>query len=309
MAPPRTPIAAVVVAVLVLVAGCGTDDPVAQDQADTAAPAPAGTDTSTPTTSTPSAAIDDSTPDTAEPAEDAGSDEAGFVRYRVEVVATHPHDTGAYTQGLEVVDGLLLESTGLRGESSLRVVEPTTGRVIRSVALDPELFGEGATVVGDEVWQLTWTSEQAIVHGLDDLAERRRVAYRGEGWGLCATPERLVMSDGSNRLTFRDPATFDELGSIEVTDEAGPVAKLNELECVDGMVWANVYQTTRLVVVDPDDGRVVGEADLSGLVPPGFEGDGDNVANGIANDPDTGRFWLTGKRWPVTYEVELVPES
>ena len=224
------------------------------------------------------------------------------------MLATHPHDPSAFTQGLEVVDGLLLESTGLRGESTIRLVEPTTGEVVRSRPLDAELFGEGATVVGDEIWQLTWTSGRLLVHGLDDLEQQRQLTYGGEGWGLCAGPEHLVMSNGSSRLTIRDRATFEIVDAVEVTDPDGPVAKLNELECVGELVWANVYQTTSLVAIDPSDGRVVGSADLGDLVPPGFDGDASNVANGIAHDPATGHFWLTGKRWPTLYEVELIPE-
>ena len=231
-----------------------------------------------------------------------------MIDYRVEVVATHPHDPTAFTQGLEVVGDLLLESTGLRGESTIRLVEPTTGEVLRSRPLDPDLFGEGATVVDDEIWQLTWTSGRLLVHGLDDLEPRGQRIYGGEGWGLCAGPEHLIMSNGSSQLTIRDRTTFEIIDAVEVTDDDGPVARLNELECVGELVWANVYQTTRMVAIDPTDGRVVGSADLAGLVPPGFEGDGNNVANGIASDPATGRFWLTGKRWPVLYEVELIPE-
>ncbi len=231
------------------------------------------------------------------------------IDYALQVTETLPHDPNAYTQGLEVVDGLLVESTGLRGESSIRVVDPTTGQPIRATSLDDELFGEGATVVGDEIWQLTWTSETLLIHGLDDLTERRRLRYGGEGWGLCATADRLVMSDGSSALTFRDPTTFDPVGQVQVTDDGEPLGRLNELECVDGVVWANVYQTTMLVAIDPADGRVVGRADMAELVPDGFAGDSSNVANGIAHDPTTGRFYLTGKRWPVLYEVELVPVS
>lgn len=229
--------------------------------------------------------------------------------HRIEVVATHPHDAAAYTQGLEWTDGLLLESTGLRGESTIRLVDPASGEPRTVAALDETLFGEGATVVGERVWQLTWTSGVALQYRIDDLTEVQRVIYEGEGWGLCAADDRLVMSDGSSRLTFRDPDSFEVTGSIEVTRAGLPLDRINELECVDGLVWANVYQTTELVQVDPDDGRVVGTADMADLVPDGYEDDINDVANGIARHPETGRFWLTGKRWPVVYEVELVAES
>lgn len=253
------------------------------------------------TNSTPSAATSRST------AVRAGN--GGVTEYGIEIVATHPHDTEAYTQGLEMVGDLLLETTGLEGRSSVRLLAPRSGGIVRSSDLDPELFGEGATVVGDEVWQLTWRDGTLLVHGLDDLEERRRIGYEGEGWGLCATDDRLIMSDGSERLLFRDRRTFELLDSVTVVDGTTPVGRLNELECVGDLVWANVYQTTRLLAIDPSDGRVVGTADLSDLVPPGFEDSNDAVANGIAHDPTTGRFWLTGKLWPVLYEVELVPVS
>lgn len=289
----------VLTVLVVLATGCATGDGDTRGDTDAEArtDAEASTGAADPATTSPTTTA-------------TGPDEAdGVIEYEIEVVATHPHDTGAFTQGLELVDGLLLESTGVRGQSSLRLVEPTTGTPVRLTALDDDLFGEGATAFNGEVWQLTWTSETVIVHGLDDLAERRRIPYRGEGWGLCATDDRLIMSNGSSVLTIRDPVTFEVTDQIEVTDDGTPIGKLNELECVDGVVWANVYQTTRIVAIDPTDGHVVGRADLADLVPPGFEGDRTNVANGIANDPATGRFWLTGKRWPVVYEVELVPVS
>lgn len=284
---------------LVSAAGCGAGT---GDRSTT--PAPGSTPTDSMSTAPP--ATEATTPDSTSRVSPPPARPGAIVDLTVQIVATHPHDPGAYTQGLEMVDGLLLESTGLRGESTIRLVEPRTGEIRRSAALDPHHFGEGATVVDDEIWQLTWQSETLLVHGLDDLVERRRVPYRGDGWGLCATPERLIMSDGSSQLTLRDRNTFAPLGTVTVTADGVPVDKLNELECVDGMVWANVFQTTRLLAIDPTDGRVVAEADLRPLVPPGLEGDGSSVANGIAHDSTTGRFWLTGKLWPLMYEVELL---
>jgi len=223
------------------------------------------------------------------------------------VVATHPHDSTAYTQGLEFVGGQLLESTGRIGESSLRLVEPATGRVTSRVAVD-ELFAEGATVVGDAIYQLTWTEETLIVYDLDGLTERGRQSYEGEGWGLCLGTDGLVMSNGSSELTVRDRETFEVLDVVPVTDADGrPVVALNELECVEDRVWANIYQSDEIIEIDPATGQVTRSVDLSALVPDQYVGDSDNVLNGIAYDDETGRFWLTGKRWPVIYEVELVP--
>ncbi len=287
-----------ILAAVLLLGGCGGVDA----DGETSGAEPVASATGSPTTGTATVAPTPSTE------VGDGPDEPGpVVDYAIEVVATLPHDTSAFTQGLELVDGLLLESTGLRGASSIRLVEPTTGRPVRLAPIGDELFAEGATVVGDEVWQLTWTSGILLIHGLDDLTERRRLTYRGEGWGLCAGPDRLAMSDGSSWLTLRHPTTFEVVERVQILEDGSPVGPLNELECVGDLVWANVYQTTWLVAIDPGRGRVVGRVDLSELVPDGFGGDRTNVANGVAYDPDTGRFYLTGKRWPVLYEVELVP--
>jgi glutamine cyclotransferase len=221
-----------------------------------------------------------------------------------QVVATHPHDPSAYTQGLEEHEGLLLESTGRYGRSDRRWVEPTTGKVLAWVPLPPEQFGEGLTVAGSRVFQLTWREGQAHVADVETLQEERTIAYRGQGWGLCHDGDRLVMSDGSDTLRFRDPATFAETGTIEVTRDGAPVVDLNELECSDGLVWANVFQTSAIVAIEPDSGRVVAVVDASSLVPAGLEPGA--VLNGIARRPGTDTFWLTGKLWPVLYEVRLV---
>lgn len=243
------------------------------------------------------------------PLEPEVAEEAGVVVYQPVVLDTHPHAITSYTQGLEFVDGLLLESTGLRGESSILLADPETGEAVDSMDLAASLFGEGATVVGDEVYQLTWTSEVAIVRSLDDLSEVRRFEYEGPGWGLCLLDERLVMSNGSAELAFRDPETFEVLDTVQVSGPNGPIEEINELECVDGRVWANVFQTNRILELDPTTGALVGEVDLTELVPDGFEGDQALVLNGIAFNAATGRFWVTGKQWPVIYEVEFEPVS
>ncbi|WP_413768538.1 glutaminyl-peptide cyclotransferase [Rhodococcus pyridinivorans] len=233
----------------------------------------------------------------------------------VEVVATHPHDPEAFTQGLEIDEGELLEGTGRAGRSwvSAREVDLDGGTVTlaetertREPVLD-DLFGEGITVVGDEVWQLTWKDGTAVVRDRDTLLEKRRVDYDGEGWGLCAQPDRLVMSDGSAELIFRDPATFDELGRVTVHRDGRAVSKLNELECTeDGRVWANVWQTDEIVLIDPASGRVEARVDAAPLrdrLPAGADVD---VLNGIARIPGTDRFLVTGKYWPTLFEVRFV---
>ena len=229
----------------------------------------------------------------------------------IEIVNTYDHDTSLYTQGLEFVDGLLLESGGLWGESVLRIYDPVSGQVVSNTDVDDELFAEGATVFNDEVWQLSWQAETALVYSLDDLELDRQVSYQGEGWGLCTMGDRFIMSNGSDQLTFRRTDDFASVGSVPVTLRGRiPIEQLNELECIPGSdgddrVWANVYLSNTIYGIEPNSGTVTDVVDASELVPPGFEEDGERVLNGIAYNPDTGNFWLTGKQWPVLYEVKL----
>ena len=228
-----------------------------------------------------------------------------------EIVATYPHDTGAFTQGLEWYGDRLLESTGLLEESSLRLVDPVTGQAEVVVDVADELFAEGVTVVDGEALQLTWQNETLLVSDLDRLGvdgstSRSDGAYDGEGWGLCYDGSSLAMSDGTSQLEFRDPVTFEVERSVAVTLDGAPVDQLNELECVGDQVWANVWLTNRIVAIDAATGEVEATVDASSLEPAGVTA-GNDVLNGIAYHHDTGRFWLTGKRWPVLYEVNLVP--
>ena len=230
----------------------------------------------------------------------------------VDVVATIPHDPRAFTQGLELVDGVLYEGTGREGESSIRTVDPETGEVEKKVDLPADLFGEGITVAGDTIWQITWRDGVAIRRDRATLAEEGRVSYDGEGWGLCHDRDagRLVMSDGTDRLTFRDVSTFEERGEVRVRDADGqPLTNLNELECVPGRdgadVYANVWQTDRIVRIDPATGQVTAEVDLTGLLPEA-ERSGTDVLNGIAAIPGTDEFLVTGKLWPTMFRVRFV---
>lgn len=225
---------------------------------------------------------------------------------RAQVRAELPHDPTAFTQGLELRDGVLYEGTGLMGRSELRALDPATGAVRARTALAADLFGEGITVVGDRIWQLTWQNGVAIEYDRATLAERRRVPYRGEGWGLCLdeTRGRLVMSDGTDRLAFRDPVTFEQRGEVLVRLGGEPVRLLNELECVDGLVYANVWQSDRIVRVDPGTGAVTGTADLPELLTP-EERAGADVLNGIARVPGTDEFLVTGKLWPKAFRVRF----
>ena len=235
-----------------------------------------------------------------------GSDDPAAVRrLGVEVLGTRPHERTAFTQGLEIHDGQLFEGTGLNGSSAVTRTDLGTGRVTARSGLPAEFFGEGITVAGPILWQLTWKNAVAIARDPRTLDERGRVRYDGEGWGLCAQPERLVMSDGSATLTFRDRTTFAETGTVDVTEAGRPVTELNELECTpDGRVWANVWQTDRIVEIDPGSGAVVAVVDATGLLPDD-QADGADVLNGIAAIPDTDEFLITGKLWPTTFRVRF----
>ncbi|WP_305094047.1 glutaminyl-peptide cyclotransferase [Prescottella sp. R16] len=230
-------------------------------------------------------------------------------QWRPEIVRELPHDADAFTQGLEISDGVLYESTGLVGRSWVRATDLASGTELARTDLARPLFGEGITVAGDTLWQITWTDGVAIGRDPGTLAPRRQVGYDGEGWGLCTQPGRLVMSDGSDTLTFRDPATFDAVGTVDVTLDGQPLDRLNELDCADdGFVYANVWQTDRIVKIDPATGVVVARIDASNLtdaLPSDGRGDVD-VLNGIAQIPGTDRFLVTGKLWPRMFEVRFV---
>ena len=226
-----------------------------------------------------------------------------------EVLATYPHDPGAFTQGLLLEDGWFYESTGLYGESSLREVVPETGEVLREVELAPDLFAEGLTLVDNRLIQLTWKAGVALVYNADTFEQADTFSYEGEGWGLCYDGEELVMSDGSATLTRRDPETFAPLETVEVRLGGEPVEMLNELECVGDSVYANVWQSDTIVKI-AEDGRVVQEIDASSLLSAEERAQlvPDAVLNGIAYDPEAETFFLTGKLWSKMLEVRFVDE-
>ncbi len=221
------------------------------------------------------------------------------------VVHTYPHDPNAFTQGLEYFDGRLYESTGLNGRSSIREVEIETGRVIRRRPLSPSFFGEGLTLWKSELVQLTWQSGLAFVYDRATFEPVRTFTYTGEGWGLTHDRDSLIMSDGTDALRFLDPATFRERRRVTVTDGGAPVRELNELEYVKGEIYANVWQTSRIVRIDPATGRVVGWIDLAGLQRLVGPVSPDAVLNGIAYDATHDRLFVTGKLWPKLYEIRV----
>jgi glutamine cyclotransferase len=227
---------------------------------------------------------------------------------RVRVVRTLPHDRGAFTQGLLMFEGKLYESTGLLRESTLRRVDPDSGTVEAKVALDPQLFGEGLARVGGRLIQLTWQNGRALYWNLSSLTKEREVPYEGEGWGLCFDGRRLVMTDGSDQLFFRDPESFAKIGQVTVRRAGAPVRELNELECIDGAVYANIWQDTHIVRIDPASGDVTAWIDASNLLS-AEDRVGANVLNGIAAIPGSRNLLITGKLWPRAFEVELVPAT
>jgi len=227
-------------------------------------------------------------------------------RLALKVLSVLPHDPEAFTQGLLVDHGTLFESTGLNGKSSLREVDPKTGAVKRKVDVPQQYFAEGLALVGDRLIQLTWQEGKALVYDRASFQKTAELPYQGEGWGLCYDGTRLVRSDGSDRLTFHDPKTFAVLGSVAVTVAGRPAYQLNELECVGGVVYANVWQTDDILRIDPRDGRVTAVIDASGLLTR-EERLRTDVLNGIAWDPESRSFLLTGKLWPKLFQVQLVP--
>ena len=236
--------------------------------------------------------------------------QGGIAEYGYRVLASYPHDARAYTQGLLYRDGVLYESTGLNGRSSLRRVQLETGAVIQERSVDAKYFAEGLTDWGSRLIQLTWRSNVGFVYDMKTFAPVTSFSYPGEGWGLTTDGTRLIMSDGSSagQLRFLDPATFKELGRVTVRNAGAPVALLNELEFVKGDVLANVYQTDRICRIDPKTGQVTGWIDLSGLLSPA-ERSGTDVLNGIAYDAKGDRLLVTGKLWPRLFEIQVVPKG
>lgn len=231
---------------------------------------------------------------------------APVATYRV--VKSYPHDRQAFTQGLQYVGGVLYEGTGQNGQSGIRKVKLETGDVLQQQPLDAKYFGEGITVWGDTLVQLTWQSEVGFVYDVKTFKQTRTFTYAGEGWGLTHDGKRLIMSDGTSALRFLDPASFKETGRIVVHDGATKVDRLNELEVVRGDVLANVWQTERIARISLKTGDVLGWVDLTGLLD-AREAAGADVLNGIAYDAVGDRLFVTGKWWPKVFEIKIVPRS
>lgn len=228
------------------------------------------------------------------------------IRHGYEVVRVYPHDREAFTQGLIYRDGFLFESTGLHGRSSLRKVKLENGQVVQRQAVPPQHFAEGLADWGPRLVQLTWQSQVGFVYDARTFQRLSTFTYTGEGWGLARDAQRLVMSDGTAALRWLDPMTLKETARVIVTDRGAPVPNLNELEVVKGEIYANVWGTDRIAIIEPGGGRVVGWADLSGLLPVADRA-GIDVLNGIVYDPARDRLFVTGKLWPKLFEIKLKP--
>jgi glutamine cyclotransferase len=228
-------------------------------------------------------------------------------RYGYEVVASYPHDPEAYTEGLQYVDGVLYEGVGLYGHSGLRRVDLESGVIEKQVNLAEQYFGEGIYVLGDRIYQLTWKSNIGFIYDRESFELVDQFSYPTEGWGLTYDGQDLIMSDGSSTIFRRDPKTFAEVGRFTVVDGSDPVNLLNELEYIDGSLWANIWLTDQIVMIDPASGQVTGRVDLTGLLPSDVAENAE-VLNGIAFDEANDRIFVTGKLWPLLFEIKLVPQ-
>jgi glutamine cyclotransferase len=224
-----------------------------------------------------------------------------------QIVHIYPHVSKAFTQGLIYVDGHLYESTGINGTSSIRMEDLSTGRVLQRYDLPAQYFGEGLTAWGSDLIQLTWKAHKGFVYDRFSFSLLRTFQYEGEGWGLTHDNKQLIMSDGTSYLRFLDPNSFRVTKRIHVTDETGhPVQNLNELEYIHGEIYANIWQTNKIVRISPRTGRVIGWIDLSGIIDNGELESSDAVLNGIAYDPTGARLFVTGKLWPKLFEIRVV---
>lgn len=229
--------------------------------------------------------------------------------YSFDVIAEHPHDPTAFTQGLVWHDKRLFESTGEVGASGIREVDLNSGRVIRSRPLAPPHFGEGIVILGDNMYQITWTTGKAFVYDWKTFEPKGEFSYEGEGWGLTTDGTSIIMSDGTSTIRWRDPVTFAEQKNISVSDHGTLVTKLNELEWINGEIWANVWESDQIVRINPKTGEVTGWIDMAGILPAMDRKGTEDVLNGIAYDAENDRYFVTGKKWSKLFEIRLKRRS
>lgn len=236
------------------------------------------------------------------------SDSSGSARtpmYGFEIVASYPHDTGAFTEGLFIHEGRLFESTGEVGRSNIREVDLVSGRVLRKHDLAEPYFGEGTIIFGDKLIELTWQHEKAFVYDWKTFKPTGEFKYEGEGWALTTDGTSLIMSNGTPVIAWRDPKTFAIQKSITVTDHGNEVKSINELEWIKGEIWSNVWQSDQIARIDPATGKVLGWIDLSGILPSMDRTGKEDVLNGIAYDAAKDRIFVTGKNWPKLFEIKI----
>lgn len=222
------------------------------------------------------------------------------------IVATYPHATSSYTEGLFYLDGLFYEGTGLNGRSAVMAIQPETGQILQKVNLPAQYFGEGIVNWGPNIYEWTWESHICFVYDRFSLRLLKQFTYTGEGWGMTRTHRELITSDGSDTLRFRDPLTFKETHHIVVKDGDRPIEQLNELEYVKGEIYANVWHSDLIARISPRDGHVIGWIDLSGLMPADKRINQESVLNGIAYDAKRDRLFFTGKQWPSLFEIKMM---
>lgn len=230
-------------------------------------------------------------------------------QFTVRVIDKKPQPRNNFVQGLEIPDQYLYVGTGGYGSSRLLRYHFEDGSLDKSTRLSRDLFGEGVTVLGDTVYQLTWRNGVMLTYDREQLQPRRTFPLTGEGWGLTNDGSSLIVSNGGKELLYLSPATGKVQRSIIVTEDGRPLTNLNELEWIDGSIWANIWQTDRIVIIDPDSGKVTGNIDLRGLLPATEYRPGTDVLNGIARNPADDSIWVTGKHWPWLYRIELVPAA
>jgi glutamine cyclotransferase len=229
--------------------------------------------------------------------------------YTYKVVATYPHSTSSYTEGFFYLNGLFYESTGLEGRSEVLAITPATGKPIQQVSLAPNYFGEGIVDWGPNILGWTWRSHTGFVYDRFSFRVVGQFKYDGEGWGMTRTASEIITSDGSATLRFRNPRTFQETRHIVVKDGTRAVDQLNELEMVKGEIYANIWHSDRIARISPQDGRILGWIDLTGLLPDNQRINSESVLNGIAYDAKGDRLFVTGKQWPNVFEIEVIPKS
>ena len=223
------------------------------------------------------------------------------------VIAKYPHSTESYTEGLFYLDGMFYEGTGRNGQSAVLVVDPKTGKISQRHDLSSEYFGEGVVDWGPNIYEWTWTSHVCFVYDRRTLRLLKQFTYVGEGWGMTRTDKELITSDGTATLRFRDPDTFKETHKIVVREGSIRVDKLNELEFINGEIYANIWHSDMIVRISPRDGQVIAWIDLTGLLPAEQKVDDESVLNGIAYDAQHDRLFVTGKHWPTVFEIKVIP--